>query len=442
MTPDHSSGTVSVDDVTVQTARARPRLLSSSSRAVLAVGWLTTLMVSYAILAGTGFTLRDPDSTLYEYIVRTLEPRPLAEWLAPHWQPGRWKQGLFQEHLAIFFWPAAALGRLGFTRGMLLANLAFHLGALWALFRLARHLAGEAAAWGAVFLYAVSPLGIQYVARGNHENAWALCTTAALLCFLRRREALRFSVGFVAWAVAAFAVKGVLGLLLFPAAFALWLAERPRWREVWLFVAALVAVGLTAALYELAYAAHTGESFFAGYVGAQLSYVERAEETGLWQKLLTPAYYAANLLYFALPGSLLLLVALVRPSRPLTSHPSSLPDSPPTSPLPLGEGQGEGVVRQRITASTGLRLVMLAGGAAVLGVSLMTRRAARYVFPVYPWLAIPAAQEALRRWPRLGRFLDARAQLLPWVLMGVVLLVVCGRALTNSVLTQHINPLR
>jgi 4-amino-4-deoxy-L-arabinose transferase-like glycosyltransferase len=407
-----------VDNLAAPSSLPHPRRLLPTSRAALAAGWLVTLLAAYGVLAGTGFVLRDPDSELYEYIAHALEQAPLADWIAPSWQPGRWKQGLFQEHLAVFFWPATVLGQLGFSRGMLLANLVFHLGALWVLFRLARHLAGESAAWAAVFLYVLSPLGLQYVARGNHENAWALCTGAALLCLLRRHEGARYGWGFVAWAVGAFLVKGILGLMLFPAAAALWardwLRERPRWagtwRGAWPLVAAAVAVALSAALYEAAYAARTGVSFFGAYVGAQMAYVQRFEATGVLQKALNVPYYAANLLYFALPGSLLLLAALGR----------RRPEGP--------------------TAAQ--RMVAVGGGAAVLAVSLMTRRAARYVFPVYPWLAVPAAEEALRRWPRLKDWLEARAQLLPWLLMGLVLLVTLGRALLNPVLTQHIDPLR
>ncbi|MGZ6144275.1 MAG: hypothetical protein ACXWLM_13120, partial [Myxococcales bacterium] len=51
-----------------------------------------------------GYALRDPDSMLYEWIARSLERRPLSEWIAPAF-PAEWptQHGLFFEHFACFF---------------------------------------------------------------------------------------------------------------------------------------------------------------------------------------------------------------------------------------------------------------------------------------------------------------------------------------------------
>ena len=55
-------------------------------------------MVRRALIWGTcfaalcvivrGYVLRDPDSMLYEWIARTLESRPLREWIAPRFPVG------------------------------------------------------------------------------------------------------------------------------------------------------------------------------------------------------------------------------------------------------------------------------------------------------------------------------------------------------------------
>ncbi len=127
-------------------------------------------MLRSAILWGTAFSLfcwlvrayalRDADSILYEAIARSLESRPVAEWIAPLW-PAGWAtgNGLFVEHLACFFWPAALLGKLG-LRGALAANFLWVLIAFALLFRLSRALCGLEAGWLSVLFYP----------RGGHQR--------------------------------------------------------------------------------------------------------------------------------------------------------------------------------------------------------------------------------------------------------------------------------
>jgi 4-amino-4-deoxy-L-arabinose transferase-like glycosyltransferase len=316
-----------------------------------------------------GYVLGDPDSMLYEWIAKTLESRPLGEWIAPRF-PGGWptQQGLFQEHFAVFFWPAAALGRLG-LRGALAANFLWVLLSYALLFRLARALADAETAWVAVWFYAISPIGLQYLVRANHEPALACAVLGALWCIASDEPRPLALAGF---ALLAIAIKGGLGLAIFPVALAAILSGRKRRADLrgLLLGAALSAVFV--ALYETVYRRATGVSFVAGYLQHQMPGVIEGERLGALHKLENPFYYLGNIAWFALPGTAVLAV--------------------------------EGIRRRSLPWRT---LAPAAADVALL--SLMSRRAVRYVFPACPLVNLAGAQK-LVEWARpLRAFVAAHA---------------------------------
>src|SRR5262249_8370725 len=91
--------------------RVARRLLAQGMGGGLTIG------CPYALISVARVEPRDPDSSLYVAIARSLEHRPLAAWIAPTWPEGRAHSGLFREHPAVFFWPAAALARVRLDRG-------------------------------------------------------------------------------------------------------------------------------------------------------------------------------------------------------------------------------------------------------------------------------------------------------------------------------------
>ena len=85
--------------------------------------WPTWLVVS-AVLAwvpyALGFEFKDGDSDLYAELSRQLSLVPFSQWLSPQWPVPAWpaylhKHGIFEEHMAFFFWPAALLGLMVVT---------------------------------------------------------------------------------------------------------------------------------------------------------------------------------------------------------------------------------------------------------------------------------------------------------------------------------------
>src|SRR5262249_42546362 len=197
---------------------ARARLAQTS-------GWGLTICCAYARVSVARAEPRDPDSSLYVAIARSLEHRPLAAWIAPSWPEGRARSGLFREHPAVFFWPAAALGRLGLARAALLCNLLWYLAMLAALAALGRELPGDEGGFLAGALFLVSPLGLQYLLRFNHEAAWGFATIAGLVCLSGPRLGPWRGAALVGLLALACAMKGALGLL----GLALWAAW--AWRR-------------------------------------------------------------------------------------------------------------------------------------------------------------------------------------------------------------------
>lgn len=303
-------------------------------------------------LAVRHHAVRDPDSMLYEGIAKTLETRPLSEWIAPRFPPG-WpsQQGLFQEHFAVFFWPAVALGKLG-VRGALAANFLWFLVSYALLFRLARAVSDAETAWVAVVFYAVSPIGLQYFVRANHEPALACAVLGALWCIADERPR---PIALAAFVLLAIAIKGGLGLAIFPAALAAHWAGRRRRSDLYGILLGAVLCAAFVGLYEIAYRRVTGSGFFSGYLAHQLPGVIAGERLGLLHKLENPLYYVGNLAWFALPGSAVLLVQTIR--------------------------------RRRLPRTT-----LAPAAAYVVILSLMSRRAVRYVFPAYPLISLAGAQ--------------------------------------------------
>lgn len=389
------------EEVAAFEAERRGRSGWPSHPAALAVAWLACLSILYAFVVARDYRLRDPDSTLYESISAQLSQRPVAEWMVPQFPPARFKEGRFVEHLAVLFWPAAALHRLGFSRGAVLANFAYWLLMVWSLFALTRALASKEAAWFAAFLFVISPLGIQYSVRANHEPAWGLCSLFGLVCLVQIRRSTWFGLGLIGAALGSFLIKGVLGLLFMPMALLVWLATLRRVRELlWLGASACV-IGAAALAYEWAYLHATGHGFFSEYLGTQLGYVAQHEKASLLSKLANPAYYLAQAVWFALPGSVLAAWGLGR------------------------------ALREKRALTCAQRLAVFSGGGCVLLVSLMTRRAIRYIFPVLPFLHAPGAESFLARFPKAREWLRRREAALPYLLMAAILIIVGARILVN-----------
>ena len=340
------------------------RVVSLGRRALL---WLAVFAALCWLVRG--YPVRDPDSMLYEWIARTLQDRPLREWIAPHFPLG-WpsQQGLFFEHFACLFWPAAALGRLG-LRGALAANFLWMLLSYALLFRLARSWSGDAAAWAVVFFYAISPIGLQYLVRANQEPPLACAYLGALWCVAQKRPRPIALAGFLLLAVA---IKGALGLAIFPVV----LSSSRRRQDLYGLALGVATVASFCVFYELWFEHVAGTGFFRQYFERQMVAVVGEERRGFINKLATPLYYLGCVSWFGLPGLGIVLFESIR----------------------------------RRKAQVASALTPLAVCVAVF--SLLSRRAVRYIFPAYALCNLAGAQVAIDGAPRLREFIGRNERVL------------------------------
>jgi len=351
----------------------------SSHREGLA--WAAALVVVASALALTDYRARDADSVLYARISNLLARRPLAEWIAPAWPPRSYGAGLFREHPAGLFWPAAALARLGYPglQAAYAMNALYQVACLVLLGRLAAVFVAETEAKALPVFLQLLPVAFVFRVRANHEQAVLLFLLLALLGTEKARTRPAFGALTAAGFAGMLLVKGVVALLG-PLACAAWLLARRREgpaRSAWLSLGlGIVAMGVVAAAYESAYRSVTGVSFLSEYAARQIrsgapgppSEAAAALSVGL-------AWYAVRWLWFAFPWSLAALAAA-------------------------------GVTWRRRAfgrESQGLAAALLISAIYVALFSLGARRADRYIFPAYFTAGAAGAAAAMRRWPRLAR---------------------------------------
>jgi len=365
------------------------------------------LAAGVVALAALGYRARDADSRLYAEMAALMSEAPAAGWIAPEFPPGWYMSGLFREHPAGLFAPAAALARLGYPapQAAYAMNAVYQVLTIVLIQRLAAALVPGLEARALGWLVQLLPIAFTFRIRANHEQALLLCLVAALYGTERARSRPRFVLLAVAGLVGLLLVKGVLALFG-PALCALWLLARrftasrpaPSDRAAWLGLAAgVVAMGAAAALYEQLYRQATGEPFWSFYLARQLGVAAAAGEgTGFAAKAYNLVWYLGRVLWFPFPWSLALAGAAWRARRrPWRSSPASGAEAAARGALAGG---------------------LFAAATLVLYVGLFTlsdRRADRYIFPVYTVVGAAGGVAALRASSRLRRLAGALDR--PWV---------------------------
>lgn len=390
--------------------------------------WSIALLAAVALIALTGYTSRDPDSTVYAGIAARMSGEPLPRWIAPEWW-GNWdNEGLFREHPVGIFLLPALIARLGYPapQAAYAVNAAFQV----ATFLLAVLVAStvvrgrEARALG--WMLQVILIAFVFRIRANQEYA----VMAGLLLALYATERSRLRVRWAWLTAASFAwvllVKGVFGLMV-PATCAVWLAARRHERSIrredprteGLARASWVALGTTLLVlplltvaYEVLYRQVSGESFLGFYAGPRLD-VDAVAERPLARWPYHVLWYTGRLVWYALPWSVFALGALAAYIHHL-----------------------RGGVSARLVASiepparAALLFSAVASALLVAGFAFADRKADRFIFPAYFILGAAGAVTALRCWPRLSRLADALDK--PWVPAAFFVALFLLRLLTGS----------
>jgi len=373
-----------------------------------ALSWALVLAAGWATLAAVGYRARDPDSRLYAEISARMAEAPPRGWIAPEFPPGWYMSGLFREHPVGLFVPAAALGVLGYpaAQAAYAMNAVYQVLAIVTLQRLAATLVPGVEARALGWLIQLLPIAFTFRIRANHEAAVLLCLLAALYGTERARVRPRYAVLTVAGLVGLLLVKGLLAVFG-PALCVLWLvtrrltsggradADRPAWLGI---AAGILAMGATAAVYELLYRQATAEPFWSFYATRQLGVAAATgAASGLIGTLSNLVWYLGRVVWFPFPWSVLLVVALWRGrARSGSVALISRPDA----------GARAGAL---FTAAVAALYVGL--------FSLSDRRADRYIFPVYYAVGAAGGVAALRLVPALRRLAERLDR--PWVAPAV-----------------------
>ena len=377
------------------TAAVRPG--AASARRIAGLAWFAAVAAAMALIAATGYTSRDPDSTVYAGIAARLSAEPPASWIAPEWW-GHWGfQGPFREHPAGILLLPAALGRLGYPapQAAYAVNACFQAVSLVLLGALAATVVSGREARALTWMLQLILIAFVFRIRANQEYAVLAGLLAALYATERSRERPVW-----AWLTAAsFAwvllVKGIFGLMV-PAVCAVWLLARGARaagaaavasRRAWLALAAtLVVLPAVTAGYEMLYQRVTGQSFLAFYAGPRLD--AGAVASDLWLRWpVNLVWYAGRLIWYALPWSPFAIVVAW-----LWLKGRIRPDARAAGALPFALGASA--------------LIVAAFAAA-------DRRADRFIFPAYFCLGAAGAIGAIRWSPRLSRLVERLDR--PWV---------------------------
>lgn len=297
--------------------------MSSAARSTAAfiLAWVAALGVATALLVATHFRTRDPDSALYVVIASRLADQPVRTWIAPQWWGGWKNEGPFREHPAGAFVGPAALTRLGIpgAEASFVVNLVAQVATLLLIVALAARLLPPAAARLPLWTLQLLPIAFVFRIRANHE--YPLMAGIFLAVYGIERMRYRWPWFFVALAGFLYAlfVKGIFAGLG-PALATVWLLVVPpreggRNLRGWVGIALLGFVTLGAAvLYERAYAAVAGLSFFDYYIGVQLrrSRLQGSHLPLPVNKAWNVIWYAGRVLWYAAPWSVLLAMGKFR----------------------------------------------------------------------------------------------------------------------------------
>jgi hypothetical protein len=371
----------------------------------LTATWLSVLVAAAALLAATGYRTRDADSRAYIAIAARMAGEPASRWIAPQWWGAWGGQGLFREHPAGAFVPAALLTRAGYPAGqsLFVVTLAAQVIALLALSALCRAVVPAPHARLLVWALQLIPIAFVFRVRANQEYLLLAALLVALYGLERARTAAAWALVAVGGTIAALLVKGVFGLLA-PVLAALWLWSRRRHGAPgaagWLTLLAMAAAPLALAwAYEHVYVAATGQSFLGYYLGSRIG----LEAGGLpfpANKIWNALWYLGRLMWYAAPWSALGAMALAA-WRPAAAQPAG--------------------------AQTWVRFALLAAGAIVALVAARDTRADRYIFPAYFFAASGGLVWASVRWARVAALAERLDETWPWGPAVLWLLLVAGR---------------
>ena len=408
-----------------------PRLFSApTDRRIATLAWIGAAAASFVLIALVGFTSADPDSRVYAGISARLAAEPFDRWIAPDWW-GLWNfTGPFREHpIGILVLPAL-IGRIGYPahQAAYAVNGLFQLVSIVLVQMIAAHLVRPREARALGWIVQVMPIAFVFRVRANQEYAVLAGVLLALLATERsyRRPAWASVTALAfAWTLL---VKGIFGFVV-PITCGVWLAVRTwvergahataaRERRGLRSVSCCSSRPCSRPCTRYAYVRATGDSFLAFYMGPRLN--PGAVTAGALERVgYNTIWYTGRLAWYAFPWSLAGLAAFAAwvVSRRRRK------DSGRADATPPGERDTRGLLFA-VTASV-LLIVLF---------SFSDRKADRFIFPAYYFIAGAGGVAAIRYSPLLSRMVNRLDR--PWVPAACWMALFLLRLITGSHLPQ------
>lgn len=355
------------------------------------------------------YEIRDSDSSAYDSISRKIAFKPLVEWCAPEWWGHGYHEGLYQDHPPGILWLPALLIRLGFPElsAVFYANFIYVFLSLYFIFLLARHFEGPLFGWSAVFACMLTPIFLQYLIRANQEPPLNLAVIAGLYGVVRSEESWKFRALFVASLIFAFLIKGVSAFILAALAIVYWLIFLRKRKTLIFIVLAVVCALSTMVVFELWYRQITdGVGFWQNYLFFQQG---QSGEIGLnpLKKIANFVWYGARALWFSAPWVFFIFYGIFKQRKDAAS-----------------------LLKNRffsLCLSSALFVILL--------FSLLDRKADRYIFPAYTFLALAGIWIVYHFKPGLVRFLKRKEKNLPLYLSAALILFTLVRIVFHTYLS-------
>jgi 4-amino-4-deoxy-L-arabinose transferase-like glycosyltransferase len=369
-------------------------------------------LATYIIICGFvvifPYVYYDSDSSAYSSIGQKLAFLPLSRWCAPEWGGHGGNVGYFQDHPPGILWLTAIFVRLGAPgpSAALWANFLYIFLSFYFVYLLASRFGGPMFGWSAVFAFTFTPIFLQYLVRANQEHPLNLAVVAGIYGFVRCRESWRYKAIFVFSLVVGFLIKGISGLAISLVALICWVILFKSKRTLFFIILAHLIALAAMALFELWYEQVTGGiPFWRNYFSIQLGSAVAGGFNPL-AKIYNFIWYLGRAVWFPAPWVFFIFYGLfkwIKGDRSLFKS----------------------------------KFFLLSLGSAfsiIFWFSLFNRKADRYIFPAYIFLALAGVFVLFQRKTELRHWLERKKNLLPLYHSVILILIVLLRILVHNYL--------
>jgi len=267
---------------------------------------IATYLICCLLISAFPFKYHDPDSSAYSYIGQKYAFVPFSEWCAPEWWGHADTAGWFHDHPPGIFWGTGTLIHLGIPSHAAprCANLLYMFLTLFVIFHLAKYFRDETCAWGAVFAYFFTPVFFQFALRANHEPALNLTFLMGIYGIVRSEQAWSYRALFIFSTVSAVLIKGMSGVVLLMLAALYWVFFSRSKKTLFTILMAILAVIIMIILFDLWYLTVTKNiPFWKNYLLVQGGFTGKTELFSL-QKIYNFVWYIGRTLWFSFPWTL------------------------------------------------------------------------------------------------------------------------------------------